>query len=48
MFRIGNIYYKKTMGTKAKKPKPMRSKRSGIKSQKIIDRNLEILKKIKS
>ena len=32
-------------GTKAKKPKAMRSKRSGIKTQKIIDQNHKILKK---
>ena len=36
------------MGTKAKKSKPMRSRRSGIKTQKIIERNQEILKRIKS
>lgn len=35
-------------GTKAKKPRPMKSRRSGIKSQKRIDQNLEILKKFKS
>lgn len=35
------------MGTKAKKPRPMRSRKSGIKTQKVIDQNLQILKKIK-
>ncbi len=34
------------MGTKAKKPRAMRSRRSGIKSLNIIKRNLEILKKL--
>lgn len=34
-------------GTKAKKPRPTKSRRSGIKSQKRIDQNLEILKKFK-
>lgn len=36
------------MGTKAKKPRPMRSIRSGIKSQQIIDQNNKILKKYRS
>jgi hypothetical protein len=36
------------MGTKAKKPRAMRSKRSGVKTQKLINQNHEILKKIKS
>ena len=31
-------------GTKSKKPKAMRSKRSGVKTQKIIDQNHKILK----
>jgi hypothetical protein len=35
------------MGTKAKKPKPIKSKKSGVKTQKRIDQNHEILKKIK-
>jgi hypothetical protein len=35
------------MGTKAKKPKAMRSRKSGIKTQKIIDQNQKILKKLK-
>lgn len=35
------------MGTKAKKTRPMRSRKSGIKTQKVIDQNLQILKKIK-
>lgn len=34
------------MGTKAKKPRAMRSRRSGIKSLNIIKKNLEILKKL--
>ena len=33
------------MGTAAKKPRPMRSRRSGIKSKTLIDNNLMILKK---
>ena len=32
-------------GTKAKKPRPMKSKRSGIKTMKRINKNHEILKK---
>ena len=32
-------------GTKAKKPKAMRSKRSGVKTQKVIDQNHKVLKK---
>jgi len=32
-------------GTKAKKPKAIRSKRSGIKTQKTIDQNHKVLKK---
>jgi hypothetical protein len=36
------------MGTKAKKPRPMKNKMSGIKTQKRIDQNHEILKRIKS
>jgi hypothetical protein len=35
-------------GTKAKKPKTMRSKRSGVKTQKIIDQNHKVLKKFVS
>jgi hypothetical protein len=33
-------------GTKAKKPKAMRSRRSGLKTQKTINQNHEVLKKI--
>jgi len=33
------------MGTASKKPRPMRSRRSGIKSKTLIDNNLSILKK---
>jgi len=36
------------MGTTAKKPRAMRSKKSGIKTQKVINQNHEILKKFKS
>jgi hypothetical protein len=36
------------MGTKAKKPRAMRSKKSGVKTQKVINQNHEILKKLKS
>lgn len=35
------------MGTSPKKPRAMRSRRSGIKSLNIIKKNLEILKKHK-
>ncbi len=34
------------MGTAAKKPRPMRSRRSGVKKMRLIKQNLEILKKI--
>jgi hypothetical protein len=34
------------MGTAAKKPRPMRSKKSGLKTKARIDKNIEILKKI--
>lgn len=34
------------MGTAAKKPRSMRSRRSGIKTMNIIKSNLEVLKKI--
>jgi hypothetical protein len=33
------------MGTAAKKPRPMRSRRSGIKTKTLIDSNLSVLKK---
>ena len=33
------------MGTAAKKPRAMRSRRSGVKKLEIIKKNLEILKK---
>ena len=33
------------MGTKAKKPRSMRSKKSGVKTAQLIKNNLEILKK---
>jgi len=35
------------MGTAAKKPRPMRSRRSGVKKLEIMKKNLEILKKFK-
>ena len=34
------------MGTAAKKPRPMRSRRSGMKKMKLIKQNLEVLNKI--
>ena len=33
------------MGTAAKKPRPMRSRRSGVKKKQLVDANLAILKK---
>jgi hypothetical protein len=35
------------MGTAAKKPRAMRSRRSGIKTLNIIKKNLEVLKSLK-
>ena len=35
------------MGTAAKKKRPMRSRRSGIKKAELVKANLEILNKIK-
>lgn len=35
------------MGTAAKKPRAMRSRRSGIKTLNIIKKNLEVLKNLK-
>lgn len=34
------------MGSAAKKPKPMKSRKSGLKTAKRISKNLEVLKKI--
>ncbi len=34
------------MGTAAKKPRPMRSRKSGLKTKARIDKNIEILKKM--
>ena len=34
------------MGSAAKKPVPMRSRRSGVKKKKLVDANLAILNKI--
>lgn len=36
------------MGTAAKKPRPMRSRKSGLKKKKLIDANIAILKKLES
>ena len=35
------------MGTRPKKPRAMISRRSGVKSLNIVNKNLEILKKLK-
>jgi len=35
------------MGTKAKKPRPMRSKKSGVKKLNLVKSNLTILNKLK-
>ena len=35
------------MGTRPKKPRAMRSRRSGVKALNIVKKNLEILKKLK-
>ena len=35
------------MGSAAPKPRPMRSKRSSKKTEKLVNANLEILKKLK-
>ena len=35
------------MGTAAKKPRPMRSRRSGVKKSELVKQNLEVLKKYK-
>jgi hypothetical protein len=35
------------MGTTAKKPRAMRSRRSGVKSLNLVKKNLEILKRLK-
>jgi hypothetical protein len=35
------------MGTKAKKPRPMRSKKSGVKKLNLVNSNLAILNKLK-
>ena len=36
------------MGSAAKKPIPMRSRRSGLKKKKLIDANFAILKKLEN
>ena len=35
------------MGTRPKKPRAMRRRRSGVKSLNIVKKNLEVLKKLK-
>jgi hypothetical protein len=35
------------MGTKAKKPRPMRSKKSGVKKLNLVKSNLAVLSKLK-
>jgi hypothetical protein len=34
------------MGSAAKKPRPMRSRKSGLKTKVRIDKNIEVLKKL--
>ena len=36
------------MGSKAKKPRAMRSRRSGVKKMKLIKQNLEVLKRLEN
>jgi hypothetical protein len=36
------------MGSAAKKPVPMRSRRSGLKKMKLIKQNLEVLKRLEN
>ena len=36
------------MGTKPKKKRAMRSRRSGLKKMKLVKQNLEVLKKLES
>jgi hypothetical protein len=36
------------MGTASPKPRPMRSRRSGIKKNKLISQNIQIIKKLES
>lgn len=36
------------MGTAAKKPRAMRSRRSGVKKLDLVKKNLEILKRLKA
>jgi len=36
------------MGSAAPKPKPQRSRKSGLKKMKLVKANLEILKKLKN
>lgn len=44
--KIKEIKNFKFMGTAAKKPRAMRSRRSGVKSLNIVKKNLEVLKKL--
>jgi hypothetical protein len=34
------------MGTKAKKPRPMKSRKNGLKHAKRIEKNIQVLKKL--
>ena len=36
------------MGSAAKKPRPMRSRRSGVKKMELVKANLEVLNKVKN
>ena len=36
------------MGSAAKKPRAMRSRRSGVKKMELVKANLEVLKKVKN
>jgi hypothetical protein len=36
------------MGSAAKKPRPMKSRKSGLKTAKRISKNIEVLKKLKN
>jgi hypothetical protein len=36
------------MGTAAPKPRPMRSRRSGLKKMRLISQNIQIIKKLES
>lgn len=36
------------MARRAPKPRPMKSRRNGLKSRKLIDQNIKVIKKIES